>query len=362
MNAPDHNLESRLRRAPSPPPPAGLKTQIMSQIELPQPGQQSSRPGVSTQSWWKRWWPALAATGASVFCLAVLAGQQAQLRQLEQEVESLRRELQAGPRHIQAENPAPSTPVPDGAAELASLQAEAQKLAAEIRGLEAVKAQNQQLKAEAARQQNALDPEEVQAMQQAKDRASRIQCVNNLKNLGLAARIWATDNQDVNPPNIEAMMREIASPSLLTCPGDPARKPAKTWPEYTPANLSYEYLAASAPTTEPNRVLFRCPVHQNVTLVDGSVQQLSAARATRDLVQQDGKLYLGPPPPATPATTPAPGTGMSEEMMKRYGLTPPANGAPPNPGAPAPTYQMSPAMMKRYGLMPNTNPPANPNP
>src|SRR3978361_1325315 len=40
------------------------------------------------------------------------------------------------------------------------------------------------------------------ALARAKARAQRINCVNNLKQVGLSFRTWALDNQDMNPMQV----------------------------------------------------------------------------------------------------------------------------------------------------------------
>jgi len=44
----------------------------------------------------------------------------------------------------------------------------------------------------------------------------------NLKQLGLAARTWALDNGDMNPPDVLSMSNEIGSFKILVC---------AVWPE-----------------------------------------------------------------------------------------------------------------------------------
>src|ERR1019366_3728494 len=117
---------------------------------------------------------------------------------------------------------------------------------------------------------------------------------NNLNQLGLAVRIWAIDHGEINPPEILSMTNEVGTPKILACPADKTREAAKNWASYHSANCSYEYLAPSAPLTEPMRVAIRCPVHGHVCLCDGSVQGYVAKRHPEQLVQRDGKLYFGP--------------------------------------------------------------------
>ena len=112
----------------------------------------------------------------------------------------------------------------------------------------------------------------------------------------------------MSPPNILDMTNEMATPKILACPGDHGRQKAHNFASYTPANCSYEYLAPSAPDTEPMRVEFRCPIHGNICLCDGSVQRGVAKEHPDWLVQRDGKLYFEPPAqPAQVAPTPQPG-------------------------------------------------------
>jgi hypothetical protein len=133
------------------------------------------------------------------------------------------------------------------------------------------------------------------ALAKAKARAQQIACVNNMKQLGLAAKMWATDNKDMYPQNFLTMSNELNNPRVLICPADAAHPAAATWSSFTSANCSYEFLAAGATDTEPNRVVFRCPIHGSVTLGDGSVQVGIAKTHPDWLVERDGKFYYQPP-------------------------------------------------------------------
>jgi hypothetical protein len=110
----------------------------------------------------------------------------------------------------------------------------------------------------------------------AKDRAQKINCVNNLKQICLAARIYCNDNKDIFPPDFLSMSNELSTPRILVCPADTEHTGASSWAEFDPLkNVSYEYLKPGiAEGNAINEVIFRCKIHNNVGMGDGSVRQL----------------------------------------------------------------------------------------
>ncbi len=293
-------IEKILGRAPRPKPPGILKQQLRAQaLRAPRINSQVPRNARPAGSWLGRWWPALAPTAVSLACAAVLSVQHGEIQKLKHALSTsnqqrtgsagLKPELSAHSRNAASE---PSSEVD----ELNRLRNLAASLSTEVAGLEQMRAQNDQLRAQlAAASAAVLSAEETGALEQARDRASSIQCVNNLKQLGLAVKIWSLDNGDLTPPNVLCLSNEIGSFKILVCPADTARQPARDPLSFTPANCSYEYLAPSSPDNEPNRITFRCPIHGNVGLCDGSVQMEVAKKHPEQIVQKDGKLYCGPP-------------------------------------------------------------------
>jgi prepilin-type N-terminal cleavage/methylation domain-containing protein/prepilin-type processing-associated H-X9-DG protein len=88
------------------------------------------------------------------------------------------------------------------------------------------------------------------ALAKAKAKAQRIKCVNNLKNVGLAFRIFATDNADRFPFEIstndggtseyvtnaaqvfrhfQALSNELSTPKIVICPSDAGKTEATNW-------------------------------------------------------------------------------------------------------------------------------------
>jgi hypothetical protein len=100
-------------------------------------------------------------------------------------------------------------------------------------------------------------------------RGPRIQCVSNLRQLGVAFRMWANDNQERFPwsttnlaekilqPYAYCLLatNELNSPKILFCPADKGRKRAVIFDaSFSNQNLSY-FLALDADETKPNTLL-----------------------------------------------------------------------------------------------------------
>jgi len=140
------------------------------------------------------------------------------------------------------------------------------------------------------------------ALAAAKRKAQRINCISNLKQVGIAFRLWEGDNGDKYPMavtttqngakekiyaggvgpsagyNVNAvfvgMSNELSTARFLVCPADSSKRPAATFGNLRTANVSY--LLRSGPNVEethPEEVLARCPIHGNVLLCDGSVKK-----------------------------------------------------------------------------------------
>ncbi|HEY9174907.1 MAG TPA: type II secretion system protein, partial [Verrucomicrobiae bacterium] len=106
------------------------------------------------------------------------------------------------------------------------------------------------------------------ALSKAKQKAQRINSANNLKQVGLAFRIWSADNEDRFPMSFEEMLPELGTDKVTYDPETGQR---------------YTYLGAGLKVSEvtPDSVIAYSPIvngHCNVLLADGSVQQITAAR------------------------------------------------------------------------------------
>ena len=117
------------------------------------------------------------------------------------------------------------------------------------------------------------------ALAKAKARAQRISAINSLKQIGLAARQFAIDNNDRYPTSFEEMMTELNTDKVTIDPASGQR---------------FVYLGAghSETTLRPDSVLAYSPIFNgscSVLFADGSVQAMSSAQfgelAQRGLVQ-----------------------------------------------------------------------------
>jgi type II secretory pathway pseudopilin PulG len=111
------------------------------------------------------------------------------------------------------------------------------------------------------------------ALAAAKKKAQRINCVNNLKQSGLAFRIWAGDNNDMYPMAVstnkggtmefdtgagtfrhfQVMSNELSTPKILICPAD-TRTVAKNFARLQNHNVSY-FVGLDANDVNPQRFL-----------------------------------------------------------------------------------------------------------
>jgi len=314
-------IESILRRAPHPKAPASLKDRLEADALAHEIQSKKNAPLSSRdfRSWLTRWWPALAPAAVSLACAAVFSVQQSEIRGLKQTIQSSAG-IAAGTEAVPAiageraeVDASVAATVENEKAEIARLKALVVRLSPEVKELEQMRAEDDRLRQQIrAAHEAVLTPDETKALENARDRAFSIQCVNNLKQIGLAVRVWANDHGEMTPPQIQAMSNEVSTPKILVCPADNGRQVAVDWASFTSANTSYEYLAPSVPgEKEPNRVLFRCALHGNICLGDGSVQMGAAKRNPEWLITPNGQLYFEAPntiesqtshPPARPAS------------------------------------------------------------
>ncbi len=101
------------------------------------------------------------------------------------------------------------------------------------------------------------------ALSRAKSKAQRISAVNNLKQIGLAAKTWSADNGNAFPATLEAMKNELGTDKVLVDPNTGQR---------------FVYVGTGKTEANPEAILAYSPSDQNgraVLFADGSVQILN---------------------------------------------------------------------------------------
>ena len=101
-------------------------------------------------------------------------------------------------------------------------------------------------------------------------KAQSVSCGNYMSSIGLAARIWAGDNQNTLPSNFIVMSNELATTKVLICPSDNSREAALNWASFTSSNSSYELLTPGVPYNVSNAFI-RCQIHGHLGYADGTV-------------------------------------------------------------------------------------------
>jgi hypothetical protein len=181
------------------------------------------------------------------------------------------------------------------------------------------------------------------ALAKAKGRAQSIMALNNLKQIGLAARTWALDNNDRLPNSFEEMMPELSTDKVTYDPESGQRF------VYIGGGLEVDKI-------QPDSVICYSPNDtggwRNVLLADGSVQRLTGAKfeelsrrgwivpATAQQIAQNQQLAAvhgaqfqpataQPLAPVQPANGPANLTPTAPAAQPQPGVAPvPASGGP----------------------------------
>ncbi len=118
-----------------------------------------------------------------------------------------------------------------------------------------------------------------------------LKCASNLKNIGLAHRIFATDNSDQFPYAVYSnqvaaadltaaiyfglLSNELSTPRILICRADESRGAANSWTDLHSTNISY-FAGLNADEARPESILGG---ERNLTM-SGMPIQAGVARAT----------------------------------------------------------------------------------
>jgi len=112
----------------------------------------------------------------------------------------------------------------------------------------------------------------VGALGSARSTAEAIQCVNNLRQVGLAVQLYAQDNKDEFPRTVTQLAPYLGTSKVLVCPSDPALK-AQSRDAKDFSKTSYVVTLEGVSSTNVTQVIARCPVHNNTLTADAAVQR-----------------------------------------------------------------------------------------
>lgn len=294
----DTTIENVLFHAPIPSAPPELLERLQAAIALQHAKLETANPR-TRQNPLRRWFPALAFSLFLMSCAIMFAVQANHAAALKHENEALRAAAAVLPQ-LREQHAAWEKAIAQQQelAELRKDNEEVHQLQAEVARLRSLSGQVRRLQAENRQLATAPTPSNPAVgssfFDEAEQRAERIQCVNNLKQLGLAMRIWAGDNNEKYPTSLVVMSNELNTAKVLVCPGDKTRQNYTTlsWTEFRDDMTSYQYIAQPDDEHYPQCITAKCPIHNNYLLADGSVQMIDPAKMHE--VQKEGRWYLEP--------------------------------------------------------------------
>jgi uncharacterized small protein (DUF1192 family) len=314
-----HDIEDVLKRAPTPAPSAQLKERLLSSIALPAPPPRPILPVQVTGKSGLPRWLGMAAGLVAVLLIGWGAVHSSQLVKRNEQLTDALRELQSTLTNtadteriglLQQEIERLRTQN----REVHQLRAEVAALRLIVTELESLRQENELLlEAVASQQLRAASPAETQ-LDPTDERKLSMACINNLKQIGLSARVWANDNDGILPPDLISMTNELSVPLVLHCPADQNRPLVANWSQFRDSHSSYDFLNPDGSVTETRVVLARCRVHGHIALSDGSVQDGKMfSSGERRLLNMNGRWEIDG----------APTSAYYERlMMERYGLIP----------------------------------------
>jgi hypothetical protein len=274
------HIENILRQAPQPTPPAGLLQELNAAIDLPTRAVRPERDISAAGGWFRRWIPALGFAAWFLGCVIVFGVQTSRIAALKeqaraQEAAAAEARAKASSGERNSASAMELERLHNDVADVQRLRAEVSRLREELAELSKLQEENNRLRAELkaqGREAIVLKPEE-DFFAVAKERASRIVCINYIKQVGLAARMWANGEKvEVMPRKTASLKPYLGSDKMLFCPSD--------------GTTAYQLVSPGAPLSLPQTVFVRCPIHMNIGLADGSAHMFDSK--IQKLVQRDG--------------------------------------------------------------------------
>ena len=143
------------------------------------------------------------------------------------------------------------------------------------------------------------------AFRQMPNTTKSIVCINNMKQIGVAFKVWALDHNDQFPFNVSTnaggtmefcrlnsqgfdqnaavhfavLSNELSMTMVLICPAETNLQAAVNFTTLLPSNVSYQVRSGTnVSDANPQQILAICPIHGHVLRCDGSVKPNTKAK------------------------------------------------------------------------------------
>ena len=303
----ENPLEDHLRNAPTPKPPVDLETRLIAEARTQinnRPARQESGSRVTSPWYSLSWLPRIAFLVALASGSLYLIGQSGRYPSREAVDQALREATDERERlAVEREHQVNLRGRLDYLRQLKTRQSELERLEQEraqlivmVDEITELSQENQSLQEQLNRYAMGSNLLTEDPLGDAREKAREIQCINNLKQLGLAYRIALNDK--LSPDGLIDLLPYVgSSPQIVCCPSDETRQPDQyaNSADITPADIGYLWELQDPEDTTHNTVLTRCPIHQTVGLWDGSVQHGRALRELGSTLVPDGENLIFQP-------------------------------------------------------------------
>ena len=123
-----------------------------------------------------------------------------------------------------------------------------------------------------------------------REQIQKLWCLDNLKQIGWAARQRSFSHDGVFPPDFASLKDDLYSPKCLACPSDTTKTAVTNWSQLKATNISYVLVSPALKDTRENVAIARCPIHGHVVVNSAQAFQGDYLRQTGMSIREDKTL------------------------------------------------------------------------